>query len=112
MAIRASCTVPYALKWGFTANFVAFCVLCVAFRVSYVSTVCFVPRPLCIDCAGVLTEHAPPTVFVIISMLSTLVVLSAWRAGYVKIRGVETVTERKGGPLDGLQMVMTLLRRW
>lgn len=61
---------------------------------------------------GVLTDHVPPAVFAVVTLVSTFVIVGSWRVLYVKIRGDETDEARKGGLLEGLNMVSTLLRRW
>lgn len=61
---------------------------------------------------GVLTDHVPPTAFVGITMASTFLIIGSWRTVYVKIRGDETEFEKRGGIIDGFNMVTNLLRRW
>lgn len=62
--------------------------------------------------AAAATHHIPQLPFVVISLASTAVLLSVWRVAYVNVRGPESASFRRGGALDGLQMVTTLLRRW
>lgn len=61
---------------------------------------------------GVVTDHVPPVVFAVISLVSTLVLMGSWRTLYVLIRGDETDNARKGGIVETFKMVTTLLRRW
>jgi hypothetical protein len=62
--------------------------------------------------AGVALQHAPPTPFIVVTLISTLVLLGGWRAAYVQVRGPESAVFRRGGVFDGINMVSTLLRRW
>lgn len=61
---------------------------------------------------GVLTSHLPPPAFAIVTLLSTAVLLGAWRGFFVKVRGVEGAEGKQGSVLDGFRMITTLLRRW
>eukprot|EP00177_Eucheuma_denticulatum_P000109 GFKZ01000190.1.p1 GENE.GFKZ01000190.1~~GFKZ01000190.1.p1 ORF type:complete len:507 (-),score=64.45 GFKZ01000190.1:1051-2571(-) len=68
--------------------------------------------PMGIALRGVVTEHVPPAIFSAITLASTLVIVGSWRIAYVKIRGEETDESRRGGPMEGIKMITTLLRRW
>lgn len=68
--------------------------------------------PMGIALRGVVTEHVPPAVFSAITLASTFVIVGSWRVAYVKMRGEESGENRRGGPVEGIRMITTLLRRW
>lgn len=67
---------------------------------------------LLLSWTGVLTQHVPPTLFTVITLITTFILLGTWRISYVKIRGDESEEGIRGGFFDSIKMVMTLLRRW
>lgn len=58
----------------------------------------------------------PPTPFIIVSMVMTLLFLGAWRSLYVALTGSEVEVKgtqgKKNGVLDIFRMVTTLINRW
>ncbi|PXF40484.1 Adenylate kinase, chloroplastic [Gracilariopsis chorda] len=68
--------------------------------------------PMGIGLRGVVTDHVPPVVFAVISLVATLLLMGSWRTLYVLIRGDETDSARRGGVVETFKMVTTLLRRW
>jgi adenylate kinase len=81
-----------------------------ALRTTFIAWSVSIPAGLAIR--GLVQQKIPPSPFIVVSLISTLVILCGWRVSYVRLRGTETETMRQGGILDGLKMVTTLLRRW
>lgn len=58
----------------------------------------------------------PPTPFIAVSMVMTLLFLGAWRSLYVKLAGGEVEVQgaqgKRNGVLDIFRMVTTLIGRW
>lgn len=68
--------------------------------------------PMGIGLRGVLTDHVPPAVFAVVTLVSTFVFIGSWRVVYVKVRGDESDGARRGGLMEGFNMITTLLKRW
>jgi len=68
--------------------------------------------PAALALRGVYSQHVPPATFAVISMSTTLVFLSIWRSVYLLVNGPTRDGDRGAGLLDGLRMVLTLVRRW
>jgi hypothetical protein len=73
-----------------------------------------VAMPLAIGLRALVKGEAPPTPFVIVSLVTTLVFLELWRAVYIGVNGGEKrLGDRKsGGIFDIFRMVTTLINRW
>lgn len=72
-----------------------------------------VSMPAALALRGLLKGAVPPTPFIVITMVATLVLLSAWRAVYVSLLGETSDEEyRKAGSLEIFKMIGTLIRRW
>jgi len=56
--------------------------------------------------------EVPPTPFIVVTMLTTLVIMASWRALYIQINGDPDAEFRKGGIFDGFRMLTTLIQRW
>lgn len=55
----------------------------------------------------------PPTPFIVVTMISTFILLSAWRLLYILLAGETSDDEfRKAGFLEVFKMIGTLIRRW
>lgn len=71
--------------------------------------------PLALALRGVIKGEVPPTPFIAVSMVSTLVFLAGWRAAYIAAQG-DQEGEKKGnksaGVFDLFRMVTTLINRW
>jgi len=61
---------------------------------------------------AVLKGEVPPTPFIIVSLVATLVILLSSRALYIQINGNPDAEYRRGGIFDGLRMISTLIQRW
>jgi hypothetical protein len=69
--------------------------------------------PLALALRGALKGYIPPTAFIIVSMVSTLGFISAWRVLYILTFGETGNAEyRNGGFLEVFKMVGTLVKRW
>ncbi|CAM9424985.1 unnamed protein product [Discosporangium mesarthrocarpum] len=68
--------------------------------------------PIGIALRGVIKGEIPPVPFAVVAMISTLVLLGAWRALYTAVNPTSTEEYKKGGLLDGFRMITTLLQRW
>eukprot|EP00183_Erythrolobus_madagascarensis_P005414 CAMPEP_0185856750 /NCGR_PEP_ID=MMETSP1354-20130828/29158_1 /TAXON_ID=708628 /ORGANISM="Erythrolobus madagascarensis, Strain CCMP3276" /LENGTH=675 /DNA_ID=CAMNT_0028559011 /DNA_START=354 /DNA_END=2381 /DNA_ORIENTATION=- len=69
--------------------------------------------PVGVAVRGLATSHVPPAEFAAISIVTCTLLLAAWRTTYIAVAGPTTDGEmRRGGMLDGLSMITTLLRRW
>ena len=72
-----------------------------------------VATPAALALRGALKGYAPPVPFIIVSMLATLLLLSAARFAYISLTGETSDEEyRKAGSLEIFKMIGTLLRRW
>ena len=70
-----------------------------------------IPLALCLR--GVIKGAVPPTPFIIVSLVSTYVILSAWRYLYVRLNGeTSDKGDRQAGVFEIFKMVGTLMRRW
>jgi hypothetical protein len=62
---------------------------------------------------GFIKGYIPPTPFIIVSLVSTLVLLYLWRTVYIAAFGNTSDEEyRKAGFLEVFKMISTLIRRW
>eukprot|EP00638_Chattonella_subsalsa_P004005 CAMPEP_0117756808 /NCGR_PEP_ID=MMETSP0947-20121206/14326_1 /TAXON_ID=44440 /ORGANISM="Chattonella subsalsa, Strain CCMP2191" /LENGTH=241 /DNA_ID=CAMNT_0005576521 /DNA_START=132 /DNA_END=857 /DNA_ORIENTATION=- len=68
--------------------------------------------PAGIAIRGAIKGEVPPTPFIVVSMVATLVVMSSWRALYIKINGDPDAEFKRGGIFDGFRMISTLIQRW
>jgi hypothetical protein len=87
--------------------------------------------PLGIALRSLARGYAPPAVFVGVTMAVTLVVMVGWRAAYAAALGVgggkgaedggsprtpqqrlDARKDKRGGPLELLQVIMSLTKRW
>lgn len=69
--------------------------------------------PSALAVRGYLKDYVPPTPFIIVSFVSTLVLLSIWRYIYIAAFG-ETSNDdyRKAGFFEVFKMIRTLIQRW
>lgn len=70
--------------------------------------------PLGLVGRGVMKGEVPPTPFIGVAMVMTLVFLTSWRTLYVKLSGAEVAggQGKKSGVFDLFRMVTTLINRW
>ena len=62
---------------------------------------------------GLLRGTVPPTAFIIVSLVATFLLLTAWRCLYVALFGSTSDEEyRKSGAFEIFRMIGTLVRRW
>ena len=72
-----------------------------------------VSMPLALGLRGLYKGEIPPTPFIIVSMVATLVVLSIWRVLFVSLNGGTSDKEYKSaGLFEVFKMVGTLVKRW
>ena len=70
-----------------------------------------VPLALCLR--GVIKGAIPPTPFIVVSLVSTYIILAAWRYLYVRLNGeTSDKGDRQAGVFEIFKMVGTLMRRW
>lgn len=69
--------------------------------------------PFALAVRGVIKGAIPPTPFIIVSLVATLIFLSTWRYAYISIVGSTSDNEYKdAGLFEIFKMVGTLMRRW
>lgn len=71
--------------------------------------------PLGLAGRGLIKGEVPPTPFIGVAMLMTLVFLATWRSVYVQLTGAEIKGgqgNKKSGVFDVFRMVTTLINRW
>jgi hypothetical protein len=72
-----------------------------------------VSMPLAIALRGVMKGDIPPTPFIVVSMVATLLFLSGWRFLYISLVGSTSDEEYKeAGFFEVFKMIGTLVRRW
>ena len=74
--------------------------------------------PLAIAERGLIKGEIPPTPFIVVSLVSTLVMTGGWRTLYMLLYNSQARQEelktgnRKAGIFDNVKMVLTLINRW
>lgn len=71
--------------------------------------------PLALAVRGLSKGEVPPTPFIAVSMVATLVFLAGWRSAYIAAQGnqeEETKGNKSGGVFDMFRMITTLIGRW
>lgn len=69
--------------------------------------------PAALAIRGYIKDYMPSISFIIVSMVATFTLLSAWRLLYIAAIGETSEDEyRKAGFLEVFKMVSTLIRRW
>lgn len=81
--------------------------------------------PLGLVIRGLTKGYMPPVPFAVVSLVFTLGLLTAWRAGYAALSPKEVDEskmtpsqraarrkDRKGNPFEFMQLVFSLVKRW